>query len=135
VAKSARRQFLVKVAGISGNWQTKTGAEITADTTKVWDGGSTQPDTLAGPAQASNIVITRAYDFVRDQPVIDSLTNRVGRFRAAVSVTPTDPDMVVIGKPRTYADALLVGLTEPEPDSSSGDPGMIQLEFSVGRWQ
>lgn len=135
MAKSAKRQFLVKVAGITGNFMTKTGGEFTADTTKVYDGGSLQPDTLAGPAQGSNVVITRAYDYTRDSTVLASLVQQVGRWRTTVSVTPTDQDLVAIGTPRTFPNALLVGVTEPEVDASSGDPGILQLEFSVGQWQ
>ena len=132
--KSSKRQFLVRLTGIGGYWMTKTGAEITSDTNKVWDGGSLQPQVLAGPPQASNLVVTRGYDPVYDGPILTSLRQQVGRYRTTASVTPTDANLTAAGKPEVYSNALLVGVTVPEVDASSGDAAMIQLEFAIGNW-
>lgn len=114
---------------------TKTGGELTSDTTKVFDGGSVQPDVLAGPPQASNIVLTRAYDVDRDGPIIKALKSRVGTFQATISVTPTDRNLNVTDTPATYPNALLVSLQEPDADASSGDAATYQLEFAVSAWK
>lgn len=130
--KSAQRQFLVKVAGIEGFFASKSGGDISADTNKVYDGGSDSPDVLAGPAEADNITVGRSYDFNRDDPILRQLRKAVGRWTTTVSVTPTDRDLVAVGQPQVYPDALLVGLTEPETDASSGDAASFELEFAIG---
>lgn len=130
--KSSQRQFLVKVSGIDGYFMTKSGGAITADTSRVYDGGSLTPDVIAGPAEAGNITVSRAYDQNRDAALLTRLRQKVGRFTATVSVTPTDRDLVANGRPTTYARALLVGLTEPDFDASSGDAATFELEFAIG---
>lgn len=132
MAKSAQRQFLVKVAGIDGYWMTKSGGNIASDTNKVYDGGADQPDVLAGPAEADNVTVSRAYDLQRDLAVLERLRKQVGRWQTTVSITPTDRDLIAVAKPQVYPEALLVGLTEPETDSSSGDAATFELEFAIG---
>ena len=129
--KAAQRQFLVKVSTIDGYFAQKTGAETTADVTDVWDGGKLTPEKLAGPANTGDLTVSRPYDPDRDQPVISRLRSRVGRWRTTVTVQPTDADLVARGRPTTYANVLLVGLTEPDVDAGSGDPATLELVFAV----
>lgn len=133
--KSSQRQFLVKVAGIPEYFMTKTGGEISSSASKVYDGGRLDPDVISSPAEASDLVLTRAYDPFRDGPVLADLRVRVGRYRDTVSVTPTDEDLVTIGDPVVYSEALLIGVAEPEYNASSGDAATYQLTFSVGGWK
>jgi len=132
MAKSAQRQFLIKVAGIDGYFATKSGGNISSDTNKVYDGGSDTPDVLSGPAEADNITVSRSYDLQRDGAVLRRLRKMVGRWETTVSVTATDRDLVAIAEPQVYPNALLVGLTEPETDASSGDAAEYELEFAIG---
>mgnify|MGYP000123693160 CR=1 FL=1 len=134
MGKSAQRQFLIKVAGIDGYFATKSGGDISSDTNKVYDGGSDTPDVLAGPAEADNITVSRSFDLQRDAPVLARLRQLVGRWTTTVSVTPTDRDLIAVGAPQVYPDALLVGLTEPETDASSGDAAEFELEFAIGTY-
>jgi hypothetical protein len=56
----------------------------------------------------------------------------VGRARYDVTVFSTDTDFGVIqNTQRVYPNCLLVGLTDPEGDSSSGAPATFALTFSV----
>lgn len=135
MTKSAQRQFLVKVSGIDGYFMTKSGGNISADTNKVYDGGSLVPDVLAGPAEAENVTVSRGFDTQRDNPIIARLRQQVGRLRATVSVTPTDADLVAQGSPTVYPEALLVGLTEPEADASGSDSSVFELEWAIGSFQ
>lgn len=129
--KSAQRQFLVKVAGIEGYMANKSGGNITAGTSKVYDGGNLVPDVMSSPAEVDNVTCSRAFDLVRDEATVTLLRARVGRWRTTVSVTPTDEDLVAVGKPVVYANALLVGFTELEVDASGGDAATYELEFAV----
>lgn len=134
MAKASQRQFLVSVSGIGGYFATKTGGEVSSDSSKVWDGGSLQPDLLSAPAEADNITVGRPYDPLRDAPVIAALKRVVGRSRHTVVVVPTDEDLVAVAKPTTYSRALLVRVGEPEADAASGDAASYELEFAIGAW-
>lgn len=134
--KASQRQFLVKVDGIDGYFMTKSGGNLSAGTNKVYDGGKTEPEVIASPAEADDVSVSRGYDPYRDGPVLADLRRRVGRFRATVSVTPTDEDLVAIGDdPEVYPEALLTGLNNPEADASSGDAAMFELTFAIGTWK
>lgn len=130
--KSSQRQFLVKVYGLDGYMMTKSGGNITADTTKVYDGGKEDPDVLSSPKQVDNVTVSRGFDRVRDSAQIKELRRNVGKWRTTVSVTPTDEDLIAVDEPVVYSNALLVGFTEMEVDASSGEVATYQLEFAVG---
>lgn len=131
--KAAQRQFLVTVDGITGTFASKSGGEVTSDATKVWDGGSTQPDVIASPAEVGDLTVTRPYDPERDQDVLNQLVTLVGQWRTTVSTQPLHGDMRAVSvKPRVYPNALLTGVREPEVDASSGDAADYELTFAVG---
>ena len=130
--KSAQRMFLVKVDGIEGYYQTKTGGNIVATGTKVFDGGSKVPDIIAGSPDTDNITVSRTYDEVRDGDVCRALRQVVSSWVTTVSVTPTDADFNAVGPPTVYSNARLLEFHEPDVDSSSGDAAPYELVFGVG---
>lgn len=130
-AVAAQRQFLVTIEGIAGTWATKAGAETSADTTDVYDGGRKAPEKLASPATTDNVTLSRPYRPARDGALAKRLRPIVGSFRSTVTVQPTDADLIPYGAPTVYANALLVRLAEPEHDAASGDPSVVELEFAV----
>lgn len=132
MAKSSQRHFLVKVTGIDGYFETKAGGNIAADATRVFDGGSEVPDILAGPPQAGDVTIGRTYDPIRDGELANRLRRVIGRMSATLSVTPTTRDLIATTFPTVYANALLVGLNEPDSNSQSGDPARFELVFAIG---
>jgi hypothetical protein len=108
-----------------------SGGEITASVEKVYDGGSIFPETLCAPPEIGDITLTRHYDKDRDGRALQLLRPLVGRAYYDVTVQELDCDLVVYGTQRSYAMALLVGLSEPEGDSSSGAPTTFSLTFSI----
>lgn len=136
MSKAANRQFLTKIDGATNGWEywaTKSGGEVTADSNKVWDGGSLVADVLASPAEVGDLTIARPFDPDRDQPLLNQLLNLVGQWRTTISVQPTYADLTAARvKPRVYSNALLTGIREPEPDASSGDAADFELTFAVG---
>lgn len=131
--KSAQRQFLVTVDGISGAFASKSGGEVTSDATKVFDGGETKPDVIAAPAEVGDITVARPFDPLRDQEILNRLVQLVGQWRTTISSQPLEANMVASRvKPRVYPDALLIGVREPESDASSGDAADYELTFAVG---
>lgn len=133
VSKPSRQMnFLVSVSGISGLFQTKTGGDTSSDVTKNWDGGSLTPAMLTTPASTDNITVSRAWDTSRDRTAHAAARKKVGRWVTTVSVTPTNDDLVAVASPTVYSNAVLVRVSEPPVDSSSGDPATFELEFAVG---
>lgn len=132
MASSSERSFLVVVNGISGTFQTKTGGDTTSDVTMNYNGGSTTPELLAAPAATANIIVSRSYDHSRDYQAHKNARAQVGRWSTNISVTPTDADLNSLGSPTQYPNALLVRVSEPDVDSSSGSVAMFELEFAIG---
>jgi hypothetical protein len=122
--------FLVKVDGIDGYFQTKTGGDVQSQTTRVYDGGSKQSDVIAAPPEVANVAVSRTFDPARDAQVIRDMRRLVGSWVTTVSVTPTDADFVAVDQPVVYPASILVGVKEYEVNSSSGDPATYELEFA-----
>lgn len=129
--KAAQRQFLVKVSGVSGYFASKTGGATASETTDVYDGGQLTPEKLASPPRTEDITVSRPFDPERDRPVIRRLRPLAGRGRFTVSVQDTDADLVAIGSPTTYPNALLLSVSEPDADAGSGDAAAFELVFAV----
>lgn len=128
---ASQRQHLTTVDGVAGYWASRTGGEVTAETSEVWDGGALRPSQLSAPASTDNIVVGRPYYPDKHQRARRDLSRRVGRLRTTITVQDTDADLVPIGTPDVYPGALLVRCTPPEGDASSSDAGMWEMEFAV----
>jgi hypothetical protein len=118
---------------VSGYFAQMSGGEITAAVEKVYDGGEQFPETLCAPSEIGDVTLTRHYDVTRDGSVLKQLRSLVGRTYYNVNVYELDCDLKVPGTQRVYPQALLVGLSEPEGDSSSGAPATFSLTFSIGQ--
>lgn len=110
-----------------------SGGEIQAQVEKVFDGGQIYPETLAGPSEVGDITVTRHWDPVVDGPYMARYRKRVGRVRFNLSIFTLNGDLTVPGTARIYEGALLVNISEPEGDASSGTPATFALTFAVGR--
>lgn len=130
-APASARQQLVEVAGFPGYFATKTGGEVTAESSKVWDGGNLKPESMSGPAETGNVTVTRPYRPTVHGPILKNLAKQVGRWRTTVSVWDTDPDLGPVGQPVVYANALLVRMQRADADAASSDASTFELEFAV----
>jgi len=108
-----------------------SGGEVTAAVEKIYDGGILFPEVLTGPPEIGDVTVTRHYDADRDGPALRLLRNKVGQVHYNVSIFDLNCDLKVYGTERVYPKALLVGLSEPEGDSSSGAPTTFSLTFSI----
>lgn len=109
-----------------------SGGEVTASVEKVYSGGKHQPEVLCAPAEIGDITITG--NFETDGSVytnIKGLRDLVGRVYYKIDVFVLDCGLKMVDTQRTYNNALLVGLTEPEGDASSGAPTTFALTFAV----
>jgi len=130
MALSAQRQFLVSISGINGYFMTKSGGEVSSESTKVFEGGAKTPEIITSPSDVDNLTVSRNYDPDRDASILAQLRAKVGTERKTITVQPTDRDLVAIGNPIVYADAVLVRIAEPEYDANSGDMATYELEFA-----
>lgn len=109
-----------------------SGGEITASVEKVYHGGDLFSETLCAPAEIGDITLTGYVSsdaaFLK---LIQELRQLVGRVRYDIDIHLFDCDIAVPGADRQYTKALLVGLTEPDGDATSGTPATFTLTFSV----
>jgi hypothetical protein len=129
--KMSQRQMLWTIEGIPGRWATKTGGDVSADVSPVWDGGEDHPEQMSGPASADNVTLTRPVDDERDLAELKRLRKLVGRFTGTITGQPTNKDLFPIGDPTVYPDALLQSMSEPEYDASSSDPQTVSVTFAI----
>jgi hypothetical protein len=152
MAKISQRQVLAKVIPIEGKggadltaesvkfssttrpyFSQVSGGEIQASVEKVYDGGSTFPEVLPSVIEVGDVTVTRHYDPSVDAPVISYYRNKVGKQFFRVEVLTMDADGNQTGYTRKYEDCILVNITEPDGDASSGGPATFSLTFSVSK--
>ena len=152
MAKISQRQVLAKVIPLTtkggqdvtasnANFSTAarlyfsqvSGGEIQASVEKVYDGGSTFPEVLPSVIEVGDVTVTRHYDPASDAPVISFYRNKVCKHFFRVEILTTDADGNQTGYTRKYEDCILVNITEPDGDASSGGPATFSLTFSVSK--
>lgn len=145
MAKATQRQIVAEITPVSGvaghttgpeikkYFSTVSGGEISANVEKVYDGGDPFPSTLCAPAEIGDITVSKHYDPDEDHNVLQKLRQLVGQTYYDVKVFTFDCELAVPGSERTYPKALLVGLTEPDGDASSGAPATFSLTFSISK--
>jgi len=141
MAKTSQRQIVAEIKPVSlggrqaprfnGKFAQVSGGEITAAVEKVYDGGALFPEVLCAPPEVGDITVTRHFDSGRDGAALKKLRQQVGSAYYDVYVYTLNCDLKEAGTERVYAKALIVGLTEPEGDASSGAPSTYSLTFSI----
>lgn len=131
MSTSTKNQFVVSVSGISGKWNQKTGGASKGTPVKYRNGGSLKEEIIGTPPTHDNIVVTRGYSYADTNAYI-ALAKKVNLSRHTITMQPTDASLVSKGKPFTYKDCLLVGVTIPDADSNAtGDRAEVVLEFAT----
>lgn len=130
--KAAQYQFLIRVAGWSGYFVSRTGGDSSAPIAKVYDGGALEPDLVAGRRQVSNVVVSRHFDPDRDGGIVHDYDPLVGRWRTDVSIQPTDANLAPTGPAKNYPGAMLNRLGQPGANAMSDDPSTWEAEFTIG---
>ena len=109
-----------------------SGGEIQAQVEKVYHGGAKWPSIVTAPAEIGDITLTNYA--VADTVFIANmqlLRQLVGRIYYNITVKVLNTGIVEVGNDRFYGQALLVGLTEPDGDASSGTPATFGLTFMI----
>lgn len=152
MAKVSQRQVLAYISVPAGTTGTKppempkvdnqdfyfaqvSGGEITASVEKIYEGGKSRPTVLCAPSEIGDITLTAHYDDDEGADklakVIRSLRQWVGTAFYDITVQNFNCGLSSKKNDRVYKNALLVGLTEPDGDSSSGAPSTFALTFSI----
>ena len=143
--KLAQRQIVGRIEAASvhgippppnftGYFAQVSGGEITASVEKVFEGKEKFPTTLCAPAEVGDVTLTRHFDPARDGALIAGLRGRVGTAYYNVFIDETDCDLKVSDSThnRMFTEALVVGLTEPDGDASSGAPATFSITLAIG---
>lgn len=130
MTKATKRQFKVSISGIPGYWRSLSGGGASAEYSRDYSGGSNVGTILAGPAEHEDMTLVRTFDPNSDPAWVNKLKKKVGRSYHKISKQATDVNFTKVGKPETYYNCVLVGLTLPETDSSSADAAEITLVFA-----
>jgi len=150
MAKVSQRQVLARIAphldAKLPKWEgflfaQVSGGELTASVEKIYEGGASSPTVLCAPFDIGDLTLTAHYDDDRVTSEgktgiaakIAGLREFVGKGYYDVYVETYNCDLKVPGLDRVYSKSLLVGLTEPDGDSSSGAPSTFALTFSVSK--
>jgi hypothetical protein len=150
MAKISQRQVVAKVISLTGKggddentnqffsterayFSQVSGGEIQASVEKVYDGGQTFPEVLPSVIEVGDVTVTRHYDPNIDAPVISHYRSKVGKKYFRIEVITQDADGNQTGYTRKYENCILVNITEPDGDASSGGPATFSLTFSVSK--
>lgn len=136
----AQRQVLAKITRLAGQtlgadfteyFAQVSGGEVTASVERIYVGGEKFPFVLCAPAEIGDITITAHYS-EDDRAKLKQWRTAVGKTYYQIDVYDLDCDFIAAPTAqRQYPKALLVGLTEPEGDSSSGAPTTFTLTFAI----
>ena len=140
MAKLAQRQIIAEITALtndnitgpnlSGFFAQVSGGEITAAVEKIDVGGLPFPQVLCAPSEVGDVTLTRHYDSDL-RTLLQEARLVVGRAYYEIKIYDTNCDIADKTSERIYAKALLVGLSEPEGDASSGAPATIALTFAI----
>jgi len=137
MAKYTQRQILAKLEPIgtvapsfSNFFAQVSGGEITAAVEKIYTGGSKFPELLCAPSEVGDVTLTRHYSD-DDKTSLNTARQHIGRIFYNITIYRTNCDLADSVPDRQYTNALLVGLTEPDGDASSGAPATYAMTFSI----
>jgi len=146
-SKVSQRQVLADIVPVNNTHPKWTefkfaqvaGGEITAAVEKIYEGGSKHPTVLCAPYEIGDITLTAHMDDDYTESdggqglaqKLGSLRPLVGQTYYTINIKTYNCDILEPGVDRIYTEALLVGITEPEGDASSGAPATFSLTFAI----
>ena len=126
VRVSVRYRTETRDLGIFDTWE---GGNVTADNTKHRRGGMGPQVAVGGPKTIEDVTVGRDYDVARDHQHAHWLSSVVGRARVTASKIWLDEDDIAFGRPLVIT-GVLIGYTNPEADSDSGDIAMVTITIN-----
>ncbi|MGP4995552.1 hypothetical protein [Glutamicibacter ardleyensis] len=128
---STKNQFIVTISGIKGNWNTKTGGNGSGTPVKYRNGGSLREEIIGTPPTFEDLVITRGFNPAFFE-TYKKLSKNINKSYHLITMQPTDANLMKKGKPISYKNCLLTGVTFPDVDSNAtGDRAEVTLTFAT----
>lgn len=117
---------------LPGVFDKQTGGEVDSEETKYKPGGMGPSIALGGSVTVGNVVVSRFYDYQRDNALCKHLMGVAGKAQMSVTKSPMDPDGNVYSDPGSALvyTGILKRVTPPEPDSEGTGAAMLELEMS-----
>jgi hypothetical protein len=112
-----------------GIFDTWGGGETTAPNDKYRGGNMGKAEPLGGPPEVGDITIGRNFIKGRDNGLVKWLNARAGQAEATIKKHLLDANRNPFDT-ETYT-GILTGVTPSDHDSTSNDPAMIELVFTV----
>jgi hypothetical protein len=114
-----------------GIWDKASGGDVTSSIRKYQPGGGQKEIVLGGKRTRADVVVSKMVDVDIDWPLIEQLEQWAGIADAALSIQATRADYTTAGINARAVVGKLTGVSAPEPDSESEEPGMLALTFTV----
>lgn len=113
-----------------GIFDTMSGGDVVSDESKHRPGGMGPEVSYVALPSPAQITVTRVYEKTRDHELIRTLTAKAGRVTGSITEQPLDEDGNAWGNPVVYSGRFL-GVKRGDVDSTSNDPRMFELDFSI----
>lgn len=131
MADMAKSQWLVTVSGFGGYWDTQTGGNGSGTPIKHRKGGSQKPSIIGTPPEFEDITVTRLFGDT-NLPQMAEYTKKINISRHTITKQALDANGIRKGKPVTYKNCLLTGVSYPELDSNAtGEVSLMTLTFAT----
>ena len=132
----SKGSFVVTVQGLPGapadiTWAQATGGDVKAAVSKWRNGGDFRQQITTDAPEVDDLVLTRVPS-MSDLTWVEQHKKLVGRVRVTVSKQPLDSTGIKVGKPITYPNCVLVGVSDYEVDwDSIADKGALVYTFAT----
>ncbi len=134
-----KTQWLVTIKGLDYYWETFSGVEDQAQTSKYSDGLGNRTYTLVGPRDLQDMTLTKAFDPVRDKVIVDWYKNYCpGQgLEETISITPVRycPNPEPIGPSVILYGVKPTNLKFAEVDKKSNDVSVLTLGIAADEYQ
>lgn len=121
----------VKIANIDfGTFDQMEGGEVDSDQITYKAGAMSEPESLGGTRNVTNVIVRRLYRLARDHANSGRFINWAGKADMIVKKQPLDVDGNVYGSPIVFRGTLK-RVKFPDHNSTSNDAGLVELEMTV----
>jgi hypothetical protein len=130
-----KTQYLVIIKGLDFYWETFSGIDDKAQTSKYSDGLGNRTYTLVGPRELADMTLTKAFDPVRDKVLVDWYRTYCAGVKTdeTISVTPVRycPNPEPLGSSLILYGVKPISLKGFEVDKKSNDISILTMGIAA----
>jgi hypothetical protein len=113
-----------------GTFDGMSGGGYDSEETKYKPGAMAPEVSLGGSKTTGNVTVRRLFKLDRDLPLVPTIKAAIGTGSVTVTKQSLDVNKNPYGTPDVYT-GILKAFNPPEPDSTSNDAAVFELEISV----